>query len=198
MFSLQETSEQILQGVYDSLQCSRAMAQLLMTVPPRTPSGTPTSTPPLNSVSFDASRALSGSQGSGTSGAGLDGVDGGVADAHHAPRDHITALRRPVTPDMRLSSVAGMATAKQLLTEAVVLPIRYRHLFTGMYSHIPCRGVLILSNIKLSNAVRRSPEAVAQRAVVRTSGHREDQACPSLGGRGQRRAVRHQPRGPPV
>ncbi|KAE8752642.1 hypothetical protein FOCC_FOCC000764 [Frankliniella occidentalis] len=76
---------------------------------------------------------------------------------------------------MGLSSLAGMAHAKRLLTEAVVLPLKFPHLFRGEH-----------------------PPAVAERAAVRAAGHRQDAPGAGRGRRGGRRALLHQPRGPPV
>lgn len=47
------------------------------------------------------------------------------------PQREISSLHRQVSADKDLDSVAGLEQAKQLLREAVVLPMRYRHLFTG-------------------------------------------------------------------
>ncbi|XP_034247749.1 vacuolar protein sorting-associated protein 4-like isoform X2 [Thrips palmi] len=117
----------VLEAVYDSIGRNRTMAQLLMADAARTPLGSPSCSPEL-STSFDASGASVASQGDSQS-------------QGEAVRDHISALRRHVTPDMRLASVAGMAQAKQLLTEAVIMPIRYRHLFTG--ARKPWHSVLL-------------------------------------------------------
>lgn len=70
-----------------------------------------------------------------------DGGNGGNSGSDCDATASIESMRRPVSADMGLASVAGMAQAKQLLNEAVVLPIRYRHWFTG--ARKPWRSVLL-------------------------------------------------------
>ncbi|KAK3929439.1 Protein SUPPRESSOR OF K(+) TRANSPORT GROWTH DEFECT 1 [Frankliniella fusca] len=62
-------------------------------------------------------------------------VSAGTADSSSSDGDpgSIGSLRRHVGADMGLSSLAGMAHAKRLLTEAVVLPLKFPHLFQGEY-----------------------------------------------------------------
>ncbi|KAJ4460612.1 putative Vacuolar protein sorting-associated protein 4A [Paratrimastix pyriformis] len=44
-------------------------------------------------------------------------------------------------PNVKWSDVAGLETAKQMLHEAVIFPIRFPHLFTG--KRVPWRGILL-------------------------------------------------------
>ncbi len=45
------------------------------------------------------------------------------------------------TPNVQWSDVAGLAQAKEALKEAVILPIKFPHLFTG--KRTPWRGILL-------------------------------------------------------
>lgn len=61
----------------------------------------------------------------------------------------VTDLRRPSfagailseTPNVRWEDVAGLDAAKESLKEAVILPIKFPHLFTG--KRTPWRGILL-------------------------------------------------------
>jgi len=44
-------------------------------------------------------------------------------------------------PDVKWSDVAGLDGAKEALKEAIILPIRFPHLFTG--KRIPWKGILL-------------------------------------------------------
>lgn len=44
-------------------------------------------------------------------------------------------------PDVKWSDIAGLEAAKEALKEAVILPIKFPHLFTG--KRIPWKGILL-------------------------------------------------------
>jgi vacuolar protein-sorting-associated protein 4 len=51
-------------------------------------------------------------------------------------------------PNVKWSDVAGLEKAKEALQEAVILPLRYPHIFTGKRK--PWRGILLYGVIKLN------------------------------------------------
>jgi vacuolar protein-sorting-associated protein 4 len=44
-------------------------------------------------------------------------------------------------PEVKWSDVAGLENAKEALKEAVILPIKFPHLFTG--KRVPWKGILL-------------------------------------------------------
>ena len=59
---------------------------------------------------------------------------------HHLPHVTLGAILSE-TPNVRWEDVAGLEQAKESLKEAVILPIKFPHLFTG--KRTPWRGILL-------------------------------------------------------
>ena len=70
----------------------------------------------------------------------------GIPDYSDIPeyRDLATYLQRDIcieNPNVKFSDIVGLDDAKRLLKEAVMLPLKYPYLFTGILE--PWRGVLL-------------------------------------------------------
>lgn len=60
-----------------------------------------------------------------------------LALPHHLTSDHTGAIVME-KPNVRWSDVAGLEGAKEALKEAVILPIKFPHLFTGQLPQCIC------------------------------------------------------------
>jgi len=78
-----------------------------------------------------------GTNGEGGSGANADGDDADTKKLRGALSSAILAE----TPNVSWDDVAGLEGAKESLKEAVILPIKFPHLFTG--KRTPWRGILM-------------------------------------------------------
>ncbi|KAJ9117741.1 Vacuolar protein sorting-associated protein 4 [Naganishia adeliensis] len=85
-----------------------------------------------------ANGASGGSQGA--SGNGKDGEDGDDPEIKKL-RAGLSSAIISETPNVQWSDVAGLHQAKEALKEAVILPIKFPHLFTG--KRTPWRGILL-------------------------------------------------------
>ncbi|KAJ3058458.1 Vacuolar protein sorting-associated protein 4, partial [Podochytrium sp. JEL0797] len=56
-------------------------------------------------------------------------------------RDALSSAILTETPNVRWDDIAGLEGAKEALKEAVILPIKFPHLFTG--KRVPWRGILL-------------------------------------------------------
>lgn len=70
-----------------------------------------------------------------------EGGDGDVDPETKKLRAGLSSAILSETPNIRWDDVAGLQTAKDALKEAVILPIRHPHLFTG--KRTPWRGILM-------------------------------------------------------
>ncbi|KAJ9092220.1 Vacuolar protein sorting-associated protein 4 [Naganishia cerealis] len=86
-----------------------------------------------------ANGASGGSQGS-AGGAGKDGEEGDDPEIKKL-RAGLSSAILTETPNVQWSDVAGLHQAKEALKEAVILPIKFPHLFTG--KRTPWRGILL-------------------------------------------------------
>ncbi|KAJ9121104.1 Vacuolar protein sorting-associated protein 4 [Naganishia onofrii] len=86
-----------------------------------------------------ANGASGGSQGP-SGGGGKDGEDGDDPEIKKL-RAGLSSAILTETPNVQWSDVAGLHQAKEALKEAVILPIKFPHLFTG--KRTPWRGILL-------------------------------------------------------
>ncbi|TVY41891.1 Vacuolar protein sorting-associated protein [Lachnellula occidentalis] len=88
--------------------------------------------------------SMVGSNGSSTGGGGKgeDGKEGEEVDADSKKlRNALAGAILQDKPNVRWEDVAGLEQAKEALKEAVVLPIKFPHLFTGKRQ--PWKGILL-------------------------------------------------------
>ncbi|KAI6245854.1 Vacuolar protein sorting-associated protein 4 [Erysiphe necator] len=81
-----------------------------------------------------------GANGSGASGKG-DDKDGGVDPESKKLRSALAGAILLDKPNIKWEDVAGLEGAKEALKEAVILPIKFPHLFTGKRQ--PWKGILL-------------------------------------------------------
>ncbi|KAG8702676.1 Vacuolar protein sorting-associated protein 4 [Ceratobasidium sp. 395] len=90
-------------------------------------------------------RAAVGANGKETGGSGGAGKKGGDDDDTDPDvkklRAGLTSAILTETPNVKWDDVAGLEGAKESLKEAVILPIKFPHLFTG--KRTPWRGILM-------------------------------------------------------
>ncbi|PWN49285.1 putative VPS4-vacuolar sorting protein [Violaceomyces palustris] len=94
----------------------------------------------------DRSRRAVGANGAergvgGSNGAKKDEEDGDVDPETKKLRAGLSSAILSETPNVKWDDVAGLATAKEALKEAVILPIKFPQLFTG--KRTPWRGILM-------------------------------------------------------
>ncbi|KAI1160595.1 P-loop containing nucleoside triphosphate hydrolase protein [Nemania serpens] len=98
-------------------------------------------------VDGDAKRkkpGMVGANGSSTGGTGKgkqDGEDGVVDDDSRKLRNALAGAILQDRPNVKWDDVAGLDGAKEALKEAVLLPIKFPHLFTGKRQ--PWKGILL-------------------------------------------------------
>lgn len=85
-------------------------------------------------------KGVGGSANGKKDGNGEDGEDGVDAETKKL-RAGLSSAILSETPNVSWDDVAGLQTAKDALKEAVILPIRHPHLFTG--KRTPWRGILL-------------------------------------------------------
>ncbi|KAL8276529.1 hypothetical protein RQP46_011077 [Phenoliferia psychrophenolica] len=87
----------------------------------------------------------SGGKATGGGGGGAGAVKKGGEDENDADtkklREGLSSAILSETPNVRWEDVAGLDAAKESLKEAVILPIKFPHLFTG--KRTPWRGILL-------------------------------------------------------
>ena len=94
----------------------------------------------------DSSRKKPGMVGangaaSGGGGKGKEGEDDGVDPENKKLRNALAGAILQDTPNVKWEDVAGLEGAKEALKEAVILPIKFPHLFTGKRQ--PWKGILL-------------------------------------------------------
>ena len=93
-------------------------------------------------------------------GDGTDDEEDGAEDAEKKKlRKGLEGAILTEKPNVRWSDVAGLDLAKQALQEAVILPIKFPHLFTGIF----------FDTCAYRRLIRRKTYALAGYSLVRTT-----------------------------